>query len=119
MSSTPMVVSLGGVAIKQPTDLEIELYDLTKSGRLGSGKMVIDIIAKKRKFNFTYEVLSGAELEKIKSVIDSMNPFVTLVYIENGVQKSAVVYRGALKYRRFRTDGVWYWKNVTFSLIEQ
>lgn len=117
--STRMVVSINGVSVKQPTDFSIERYDLTKSGRVASGKMTMELVAKKRKFLFSYEVMSGTDLDKIRSAIDTEKMFFPLVYIENGVEYHVQVYRGALKYRRFRTDGVWYWKNVQFDLIEQ
>ena len=41
---------IDGVAIKRPSAFKISRYYLTKSGRLSSGKMTADIVAKKRKF---------------------------------------------------------------------
>lgn len=115
-----MVESIRGVVVKQPSDLSLETYNLTKSGRVASGKMTMEIIAKKRKFLFTYEVLSGPEFDKIRNAIDHPDhAFFDLVYRDNNVQKRARVYAGAIKARRFRTDGIWYWKNVSFDLIEQ
>lgn len=115
-----MVKSIRGIVVKQPSDLQMETYNLTNSGRLASGKMTIQIIAKKRKFLFTYEVLSGVEFDKIRQAIDHPNhAFFELLYRDNNKDKSAIVYAGAIKARRFRTDGVWYWRDVKFDLIEQ
>lgn len=114
-----IVKSINGVKVKQPSDFSVERYDLTKSGRVASGKMTIDIIAKKRKFILAYEVIAGPALTTLKNAVDSYNPFFDLVYIENNVEYTVRVYRGAMKYTRFRTDGVWYWKNLAFDLIEQ
>lgn len=115
-----IVVSINGVTgIKQPTDMGLEDYDLTKSGRLANGDMTIDLVAKKRKFTFSYEVLSGKQMELIMSAINTTTMLFEFVYNENGKQKSAIVYRGAIKRTKFRTDGVWYWKNVSFDLIER
>jgi hypothetical protein len=115
-----MVTSIAGRPIRQPSDFAISRYNITKSGRTASGNMVMDLVAKKRKFFFTYEVLQGKDLEVILSAIDSDAMFFTLDYVENNVSKSAVVYVGEINYKRFRTfDNGWYWKDVTFNLIER
>lgn len=115
-----MLLKLGGKTIKRPSGFDIEKYNLTKSGRVASGKMVMELIAKKRKFLFSYEVISGVSLETLLSVIDTDAMFFKLEYTENSDDvKEAMVYVGSIKAKNFRTDGIWYWKNVTFDLIEQ
>jgi len=114
-----MAYKLNGTVIRNPTSFETELYKLTKAGRLASGKMVMDVIAKKRKFNLTYDVLSGPDLDTITSILFNDSAFYEFEYVENGEVKTATVYVGAIKYNRFRSDGKWYWKNVEFALIEQ
>lgn len=113
------IITIDGVQIKKPTDFSIEKYKLTKSGRLASGKMTMDIIAKKHKFAFSYDVLSSTQLDLIASVVDGDKAFFELVYEENNVVKTATVYAGALKAKKFREGSIWYWKNITFDLIEQ
>lgn len=115
----PFNPRLNGTPIKEPSELQIQEFKLTKSGRVASGKMTMDIIAKKRKFFFTYNVLSGPELDAIMAIVQDGPAFFTLQYNQNGVEKSATVYAGAPKMTKFRTDGKWYWKNVQFDLIEQ
>ena len=114
-----MIVKINGTTIKTPHSLDIEKYKLTKASRVASGKMHMDLIAKKRKFNFEYEVLKGSELDKIVDILDSSAIFFTLEYQENGVTKTATVYAGAIHASKFRTNSGWYWKKVRFSLIEQ
>jgi len=114
-----VIIKLNGTAIKNPTSFEVEKYKLTKAGRVASGKMTMDVIAKKRKFSLSYEVLSGKHLKTITDILYSDDAFFTLEYEENGEMQSVTVYVGAIKAQRFRTDGVWYWKNVEFALIEQ
>lgn len=114
-----MDITLGGISIKQPTKFDIEKYNLTKSGRVASGLMKMEIIAKKRKFLFQYDVISGTDLDTILGVIDTNTAFFTIGYKENEVAKTATVYSGAISATRFRTDGKWYWKDVKFDLIEQ
>jgi len=117
MGSTQSV-TINGVAIKQP-DLEIERYNVTKAGRVSSGKMMMDLIAKKRKFKCSYKVLSGPEFNAILALIDTDELFFTLGYKENGVSKTATVYTGAITSGKPRAEGIWYWPDVKFDLIEQ
>ncbi len=113
---------IDGTAIKNPSSFKIERYDITTMNRLANGKMVGDLIAKKHKFYFTYDAISGVDLDTILSLVwTTNNIFYTLSYIENGVPKTAQVYVGSIPsdlHRAGRTTN-WVWKNVTFNLIEQ
>lgn len=112
-------VRLNGVAIKTPKDFSSSIYNLTKSGRVASGDMTMELIAKKRKFFFEYPVLRDDELQKILGVINGAAMFFTISYEENGRASSATVYVGEINYTKFRTDQGYYWKDVTFNLIEK
>lgn len=122
-----MAFKLAGTTIKTPTEFEIEKFKLSKNGRLANGDMTFDVIARKKKFYFRYEVLDSVELQKIEAVVDAepaalgdgIDDFFTLTYDEDGVEKTATVYPGAIKKKRFRTGSKWYWKDVTFDLIER
>ena len=113
---------ISGTNIKNPSEFKIERYNITNMERLADAKMVGDIIGKKRKFYFTYESISGYDLDKILQLIWETNSlFFPLTYIENGVSKSAIVYVGSIPtelHRAGRTTN-WVWRNVTFNLIEQ
>lgn len=114
-----MSFKINGTTIRTPTEFHIERYNLTKAGRVANGTMHMDLIAKKRKFLFRYTVISGTDMNTILSLIDGTNMFFTLSYVENGTTKTAVCYAGHIPTERFRTDGVWYWKNMDFDLIER
>lgn len=120
--SDKRVIKIDGVQIKNPKDFNIERYNLTKSGRVTSGIMTMDLVAKKRKFNLTYEVISGKHLNEILNLIDTDKMFFQLEYPDiNGVQSTCTVYAGAIPsdyYRYGKLTGE-YWKNVSFSLIQQ
>lgn len=117
------LLRINGVDIKRPSDLQFSRYNLTKSGRVASGKMVMDLVAKKRKFFFTYDAISSKDMELIYSLIDGKEMFFQLTYTENNFVKEAQVYVGEIQAARFRvadpTTKMWYWKNFTFNLIEQ
>ena len=111
---------LNGVAIKRPSTFKKSRYILTKSGRLSNGKMTADIVAKKRKFFFTYDAIDASDMNIILSVLwDSGEFFFDLEYVENNEVKTAKVYAGESPADLHRTGDVWVWKNVNFNLIEQ
>lgn len=114
--------SINGVGVKNPSAFRIERYNVTNMERLANAEMVGDLIAKKRKFYFTYEAISGYDLDVILNAIwETETLFFPLVYIENGVEKTASVYVGSIPtelHRAGRTTN-WVWRNVTFNLIEK
>jgi hypothetical protein len=109
------------VTIKTPSpnNFRIERYDVTDATRNARARMMMDLIAKKRKFIFKYPVITGPEMDIILSVIDTEYPFMSLEYIQNDVTKYATVYAGAKPSDLYRTGAKWIWTNVEFSLIEQ
>lgn len=112
--------TIDGVSIKRPSGFKIERYNVTNLERLANADMVGDLIAKKRKFYFTYDAITSDELNTILNAIwETNNLFYTLGYVENNVQKTATVYTGSIPTELVRTGGLWVWKNVTFNLIEQ
>lgn len=111
---------IDGVPIKRPSTFKKSRYVLTKSGRLANGKMTADIVAKKRKFYFTYNAIDSRDLNKILDLIWERDKFFfTLEYVENNEVKTATVYAGEIPGDLHKTGEVWIWKNVTFNLIEQ
>lgn len=117
-------IKLDGVLIKQPKndDFQMNTYNLTKAGRVASGKMKMDLIAKKKKFEFKYPVISGTDMQQILSLIDGVKLFFPIEYTDtqDGARKTATVYVGEINKVPFRTDEFgWYWKDVKFNLIEQ
>ena len=113
---------VNGKAIKNPSSFKIERFNITNMERLADATMVGDLIAKKRKFYFTYDAISGEDLDKILEAIwDSNALFFDLKYPENGVKKTAKVYVGAIPTELHRAGKTtnWVWKGVNFNLIEQ
>lgn len=114
-----MIIRLDNQPIKTPTSFDPEVYKITEARRLANGDMAMDYITKKLKFALSYTVLSGPELDTIIDILMSPKSFYNLEYEWNGQVRTAVVYVGAIKANKFRTDGKWYWKNVNFALIER
>lgn len=114
------LIKLGGIEIKKPSDFQIDDYDISDSGRVISGDMVMDLIAKKKKFMFKYTVINGVQMDAIMAIINTNTMFFAIQYVENDSTKTATVYCGHKERKQFRTDeGAWYWKDFNFDLIEQ
>ena len=113
-------ITLNGTQIKTPTEFELSRFKLTEAGRVASGKMVMDVVARKRKFSLKYKIISGNDYNTLMAILDTNSAFYSMVYIENDVLKTATVYSGAVTGKKFRTEtGAWYWKDLSFDLIEQ
>ncbi len=116
---------VNGVDIKNPTTYKIERYNVTDLTRLANATMAGSLIAQKLKFYFTYDAITGADLDVILSAIwDSKEIFYTLRYPDNattGNFKTARVYSGSIPTElHFASAGRnWVWKNVQFNLIEK
>lgn len=112
--------TIAGVKVKRPSNFKIERYNVTTMERLANGEMVGDLVAKKRKFYFTYDAISATDLNKILDAIwESSGIFFKLEYVENNTVKTATVYVGSIPSTLYRTGGEWVWKDVTFNLIEK
>jgi len=111
-----------GIAIKNPSTFKIERYNVTDMERLANAEMVGDLIAKKRKFYFTYNSISAQELDNILDAIWETNSiFYRLNFRFNGRAGSAIVYVGSIptELHRAGRGSNWVWKNVQFNLIEK
>lgn len=114
-----MAYILDGNIIRNPDSFVAGWFKLSDAGRTADGTMNMDIIALKRTFAFSYDVMSGTELDTILELLYSFDAFFTLEYDFNGEMKTATVYVGAISARKFRTGSLWYWKDISFQLIER
>ena len=63
---------VNGVKIKNPSSFKIERYNVTNMERLANAEMVGDLIAKKKKFYFTYDAITGEDLDNILKLCDAI-----------------------------------------------
>lgn len=116
-----MAFVINGVIIKNPSTFKVERYNVTTMERLSNADMVGDLVAKKKKFYFTYDALSAEDFDVILQAIwDSDKLFFPLEYDDRGITQQATVYVGSipsdLHYMSGRNT---VWRNVTFNLIER
>lgn len=121
-----MILLIEGVAIKQPKPegLKRSTYNVTKSGRVANGDMTMELVAKKKKLFFSYDIIAGKDLTHILHLIDTDKMFFEVTYEYNGIVDTMTVYVGEIGSDYFRvpdatTPTGWYYKNFTFNLIER
>lgn len=109
------------VTIKNPSTFKIERYNVTTMERLSNAAMVGDLIAKKRKFYFTYDAITAEEFDTILSAVyDTDKLFFPLQYPDRDQMRQATVYVGSIPADlHHMSDRNAVWKNVTFNLIER
>lgn len=112
---------IGSTSFKSPSEFKIERYNVTNLERLANADMTGDLIAKKKKFYFTYAAITGEDLDNILDLIDGNTIFFDLTYPYQGTNHTVKVYAGSIPQELHRaglgTD--WVWKNVTFNLIQK
>jgi len=114
------MLKIAGITVKAPTELKVGRFDLSKSGRTASGKMVMDIIATKRRVDVVWKMLPDDELQKIIDTITANKPFFTLEYPDAGGTKTMTCYAGDIITSLWHTkNGVRYWEEVSIGFIEQ
>ena len=114
------MLKIAGVSVKAPTDLKIGRFDLTKSSRTASGKMVMELIATKRRVDVIWKMLKDSELQQILDLITANKPFFTLTYPDAGGSKTMTCYAGDIVTSLWHTkNGVRYWEEVSIPFIEQ
>lgn len=116
---------LDGIKIKSPNVFNVEYYTLTKSTRVANGDMVMDYVANKQKFNFTWNAIDSRQLDTIieilwRSLPETKYCFHKLEYDDDLRHHEVTIYAGAIPHNLHRGDGkLWVWKDVKISLIER
>ncbi len=114
------MLTIAGVTIKTPSELKIGRFDITKSSRTGSGKMVMDIIAPKKRVDVTWKMIADSDLETIINTITANKPFFSLEYPDAGGMVTITCYAGDINTSLWHTKGgVRYWSEVSIPFIEQ
>ena len=95
-----------------------EDFEVTREGRVANGDLVMDVIATKRRFTLTYEVISQTALD---TILTEYNRGVILnLKIEredDSVDEYSVKFRPFSRVRMLAMDQ-WLWQGVTFLLEE-
>ncbi len=114
------MLKIAGVTVKTPSELKVGRFDITKSNRAASGKMMMELIATNRRVDVVWKMLTDSELEKIIDIITANKPFFSLEYPDAGGTKTMTCYAGDIITSLWHTkNGVRYWEEVSIGFIEQ
>ena len=114
------MLKIAGVTVKTPSELKVGRYDITKSNRAASGKMMMELIATKRRVDVVWNMLPDSDLKLIIDTITANKPFFFLVYPDAGGTKTMTCYAGDINTSLWHTkNGVRYWEEVSIGFIEQ
>jgi len=114
------MLTIAGVTVKTPSELKIGRFDITKSSRTASGKMVMDIIAPKKRVDVTWKMIADSDLETIINTITANKPFFSLQYPDAGGTNTITCYCGDITTSLWHTiSGVRYWEEASVAFIEQ
>ena len=114
------MLKIAGVTVKTPSELKVGRFDITKSNRAASGKMMMELIATKRRVDCVWKMVSDSELQTIIDTITANKPFFTLEYPDAGGQMTMTCYAGDIVTSLWYTkNGVRYWEEVSIGFIEQ
>ncbi|MEW6048483.1 MAG: hypothetical protein AB1609_18735 [Bacillota bacterium] len=111
---------IANVQVAKPAEVKVGRFDLTKSRRTASGKMVMEVIATKRRVDVTWKMLADSDLKQILDLLAANKPFFTLQYPDAGGAATMTCYAGDTNTSLWHTvNGVRYWDEVTIPFIEQ
>jgi hypothetical protein len=116
-------IKAGGVTLPSPVEVSSsgELIWSAATGRTSSGKMVGNLIAEKQTFEVSWGVLTAAQVKSIEQAVTVQGGFFQLTITQGSDVTRIQCYRGpvAKKVLGYIGDGVFYYRSVTVTFIEQ
>lgn len=111
----------GSVALPEPTEISTgdEIIWSSNTGRVADGSMAGDVVAEKQTINIKWGILTESEVATIKS---SLAPgFWPITFRDAGISLTISAYRGTLtkEHLGYIGDGVYYYRSVSVSIIQQ
>lgn len=96
-------------------------FDLTKSKRTASGRMVMEVVRPGvRRVDVVWRYIPDADLQKILDLLAANKPFFTLQYPDAGGQQTMTCYAGDINTSLWHTiGGVRRWSEVSIAFIER
>lgn len=115
------ILKAGAVELPCPVSLSVndEILWSSKTGRTTDGTMVGDVIAEKKNLTIKWGILDEGEVRVIKEHLRT--GFYPISFRDDGIEITVPAYRGTLtkEHMGYIGDGVYYYKSVSVSLIEQ
>jgi len=77
--------------IPKPDSFKISPIKIERTERTASGRLVKDVIAKKKQFQLSYKGLDASITAMLENLYYDTEGFLSFVYESNGVDKNAIV----------------------------
>lgn len=114
------LITINGVDLPTPSDLQVGIMDLSKAERNARGTMIIERIATKRKLDLTYSFLTRSELSLVLSAVSSVFFNVTYLDPQTNSYRTGSFYCGDRNVGMLDfKNGVPRYKDIKFDLIER
>jgi hypothetical protein len=114
------VLTVGGVVIPAPSDLQVGIMDLSKAERNANGTMIIERIATKRKLELSYSFLTRTQLQQVLVAVSPI--FFTVTYIDpqTNANRTGTFYCGDRSVGVLdMVNGEPRYKDIKFNLVER
>jgi len=82
---------IAGTEIPEPKPFEISEFDIKQEQRLASGKMIIKVVAVKKRFSCTWSALEKSDLATLLAAFRASDKFFTFTYADEGATQTATV----------------------------
>jgi hypothetical protein len=114
------LISIGGVALPTPSNVDVGIMDISKAERNANGLMIIERIAQKVKLSLSYNYLSAGDASTVLNAVSPVFYNVTYLDPRTNTYKTSSFYTGdrSLGMIDF-INGVPRYKDVKFDLIER
>ena len=115
------MLKIASVQVHDPAELRVSRFDLTKSKRTASGRMVMEVVRPGvRRVDVVWRYIPDADLQKILDLLAANKPFFTLQYPDAGGQQTMTCYAGDINTSLWHTiGGVRRWSEVSIAFIER
>lgn len=113
------MLKIGGVDVPTPSELTVNIYDITEGERDSTGTMHIDLVATKYKVESKWNVLTQQQMTSILNAISAITFNVTFTDPTTGSLKTITAYKGdrSVPFMMVK-DGVTYYKDFKVNFIE-
>ena len=91
---------------------------LSRDERTASGRLVRDIIATKKEFTLSYDMIDGDELDTFKDLYDEEDELLLRIYTSETEYDDYTVLMNPLDYDRILMFDNGLWGNVEVALLE-
>lgn len=113
------LLTINGVVMPTPTEMQIGAYDISKAERNAKGNMIIERINTKKKLEIKYAYITAADLQTVMNAVSPTYFSVTYLEPQAGDFRTSSFYAGdrTVGYIDY-INGIPRYKDFGVSLIE-